>query len=73
MTSCHWFDMEEEYINQRTVLVYMAGDNNLSYPSKNFLQEDLDEMIMAAGEIPNNCRLIIYVDDQDTPRILTVE
>lgn len=73
MTSCHWFDMEEEYINQRTVLVYMAGDNNLSYPSKNYAQEDLDEMIMAAGEIPNNCRLIIYVDDQDTPRILTVE
>lgn len=69
MTSCRWYNAEDDIVYDRTVLVYMAADNNLS----SFLQEDIDEMLNAADEIPTNCRLIIYVDDADLPRILSVE
>lgn len=77
MTSCHWFEMEDETIYDRTVLVYMAADNNLSniysdtIPS--FSQQDITEMISAAGDIPSNSRLLIYIDDTELPRILSIE
>ena len=73
MTSCSWYDTEDEISYDRTVLVYMAADNNLSYSTSNFAQEDLNEMISAAGDIPSNCRLIVYIDDADFPRILSIE
>ena len=69
MTSCRWFEEEEEIRYDRTVLVYMAADNNLV----SFQKEDIEEMTQGAGDIPRNCRLIIYVDDTDLPRILSVE
>ena len=74
MASCYWYEEEQTY--DRTVLIYMAADNNLSYTygsTPSFAQEDLDEMIEAAGDIPTNSRLIIYIDDTDLPRILTIE
>ena len=73
MTSCSWYDTEDESSYDRTVLVYMAADNNLSYSTSNFAQQDLNEMISAAGDIPSNCRLIVYIDDTDLPRILSIE
>lgn len=69
MTSCHWFNPEDETIYDRTVLVYMAADNSLS----SFQKEDVDEMLKGAADIPANCRLLIYVDDTDLPRILSIE
>lgn len=69
MTSCHWFNSEVETIYDRTVLVYIAADNNLS----SWCQEDIDEITQAAADIPNNSRLFIYLDDKSLPRILTVE
>lgn len=54
-----------------TVLVYMAADNNLS--SGNFHQQDIDEMVRAAGDVPADCRLLVYVDDRSYPRILSIE
>lgn len=54
-----------------TVLVYMAADNNLS--SGNFHQQDIDEMVRAAGDVPSDCRLLVYVDDKNYPRILSIE
>ena len=74
MTSCYWYEEEPTY--DRTVLVYMAADNNLSYTygsTPSFAQKDLDEMIEAASDIPTHSRLVIYIDDTDLPRILTVE
>lgn len=73
MTSCSWYDTEDKTIYDRTVLVYMAADNNLSYSTSNFAQQDLNEMIEAAGDIPGNSRLIVYIDDTKLPRILSIE
>ena len=73
MTSCHWLcpDEEEEPKYDRTVLVYMAAENSLSFGS--FHGQDIDEMLQAVGDIPNNSRLLIYLDDTELPRILSVE
>lgn len=72
MTSCNWFCSEEEsQIYDRTVLVYMAAENSLS--GGNFHQQDIDEMLQAAGDVPKNSRLLVYLDDTDLPRILSVE
>lgn len=77
MASCHWFKPEDETIYDRTVLVYMAADNDLSYiysdtiPS--FFQEDIDEMIKGACNTPGNSRLLVYADDHNLPRILSIE
>lgn len=69
LTSCHCFEAEDNHIYDRTVLVYMAADNNLS----SFQKDDLNEMLRGAIDIPSNSRLIIYVDDTSLPRILTFE
>ena len=72
MTSCRQFNMEDATHYTRTVMVYMAADNNLSYSTSSFARQDLDEMIGAAGDIPSNCRLIVYIDDTKLPRILSI-
>lgn len=78
MTSCHWLFPEEEKLKyDRTVLVYMAAENSLSwedpYTQKGFHQQDIDEMLQAAGDIPANSRLLVYLDDTELPRILSIE
>jgi hypothetical protein len=55
----------------RTVLAYIAAENSLSYGA--FHQQDIDEMLQAAGDIPTNSRLLIYLDDTSNPRILSIE
>ena len=69
MTSCSWYEEEEEVTYDRTVLVYMAAENTLS----SFAQEDIDEMVQAAGKIPKNSRLFVYVDNYSLPKILSIE
>ena len=76
LTSCHWFKPEEEdlfpeeeHLYDRTVLVYIAAENSLS----SFYRDDIDEMIKAAGDIPENSRLIIYLDDTQSPRLISIE
>ena len=77
MTSCRWFcpDRQDEEQYDRTVLVYMAAENSLSYEvnNKGYHEQDIDEMLLSVGDIPSNSRLLIYVDDTDLPRILSVE
>ena len=69
MTSCSWYE-EEDNRYDRTVLVYMAADNSLS----SYTWDDIDEMVLAAGDIPKNSCLYIYVDDKhNMPRILSIE
>lgn len=71
MLSCHSFcPGKDDNKLDRTVLVYMAAENSLS--SGSFHQQDIDEMLLAAGQIPNNSRLLIYLDDTELPRILSV-
>ena len=56
LTGCHK-DKEEDRSADRTVLVYMSGENNLS----SFAQKDLDELIIGSKSIGHN-NLIVYVD-----------
>lgn len=71
VTSCHWFCPEDEIKYDRTVIVYMAAENSLSFG--NFHEQDLNEMFQAVGDIPENSRLLVYLDDLDNPRILSFE
>lgn len=71
--SCNQFDTEDDLKVitpcERTVLVYMAADNNLS----SYLQGDINEMLEGATDIPNNCRLLVYIDDHSLPRIISIK
>ena len=69
-TSCHRHSQNEDVRLERTVVVYMAAENSLG---GSFHQQDIDEMVQAAGDIAPNCKLIVYVDDMELPRILSVE
>lgn len=71
VTSCRWFNPDEEVNYDRTVLAYIAAENSLSYGA--FHEQDIDEMLQAAGDIPMNSRLLIYLDDTSNPRILSIE
>lgn len=72
MISCHSFcSNDDEVMYDRTVLVYMAAENSLSCGS--YHEQDINEMLQAAGDIPNNSRLLIYLDDINLPRILSIE
>ena len=45
---------------RRTIIVYMAGENDLS--SNDFDQNDINEMIIGSMTMPDDCRLLIFVD-----------
>lgn len=47
---------------QRTVVVYMSGENRLS----KVVQEDIDEMITGAKNLSDDNRLVIFVDRAST-------
>lgn len=47
---------------QRTVMVYMSGDNDLS----GWAQADIDEMIAGASNIPQKGNLVLFIDRQRT-------
>ena len=55
-------------INNRTVLVYMIAENSLN----SFLYSDISEILDAKNDIPNDCELILYVDDLNKPRIYNI-
>lgn len=43
---------------RRTIIAYMAGENNLS----SYVQDDINEMIIGSMTMPDDCRLLIFVD-----------
>ena len=51
--------------NERTVLVYMAADNNLH----NFAEYDLNEMKEGSKALNDNQNLIVYVDNNNTKTV----
>ena len=59
LTACHK-DEEKEFFSERTVLVYMSGENNLSEN----VREDIDEMLQARTDAEKHC-LVVYVDDNN--------
>lgn len=56
---------------KRTVLVYIAAENGLAYG--NFPEQDQKEMESAIDDVPSDCRLVVFVDDTDLPRIYSWE
>ena len=52
----------------RTVIVYMAGETNLSSPFAqwDFAQWDIDEMIKGVKDVSGNNRLVVFVDRAST-------
>ena len=52
----------EDPMGQRTVMVYMSGDNDLS----SYAQMDINEMIAGASNIPTKNNLVVFVDRQKT-------
>lgn len=70
LTACHDDDPNGGYkpsvTASRTVLVYMAGENNLS--SYGFLHDDLQEIIEGSEFLDDNQRLFVFVDSLGTGR-----
>ena len=59
MTGCKKDSEDEgETVFDRTVLVYMAGENNLSH----YISGELEQMMEGSKTIGNRNRLIVYVD-----------
>lgn len=59
-TSCSDEGDKPVYKGSRTVLVYMAANNNLH--TNGFDKDDIDEMKKGAKSLPDNCRLIVFWD-----------
>ena len=69
----------EPTIAQRTVLVYMSGENSLtydtSYPGESFLADDLEEIIEGSYQLNSNQHLICFIDSvgrDNMPHIVEV-
>lgn len=63
LTACHK-EEEKEFQSERTVLVYMSGENNLSES----VGADLNEMLHARTDAGRHC-LVVYVDEYDKTRV----
>ena len=50
----------------RTLVVYMMAENSLA----SFAATDIEEIRKGAVSVPSNCRLFVFVDDRDCPRML---
>lgn len=71
-TSCS--DEEDTPLSKgsRTVLVYMAANNNLH--NHQFDSEDIEEMKEGAKSLPDNCRLLVFWDTpQDNSKLYRID
>lgn len=62
-------EKKNEIPSKRTIIVYIAGENNLS----SFVNSDINEMVEGAKMMPENTNLIVFADEADasnTPYIL---
>lgn len=70
LTSCH---KDEATLPVRhTVLVYMVAQNSLGYRSNSHLsyaQADSAEMVKGLPYIPEDGRILMYIDDNELPRL----
>ena len=60
LTACNNDDNNKETptVAERTVMVYMSGDNNLS----SVVTDDVQEMLQGASGIPQNCNMVVFMD-----------
>ena len=65
LTACHDYEQSEaDNLSERTVLVYMSGENDLSDNVAN----DINEMLQAKTHNRNHC-LLVYVDESNSRRV----
>ncbi len=70
LTACHSDKHEKKQPDIETVLVYIAGDNNLT----SFIRSDISQMMAGSQELSKGNNLILFVDRLDaTPYFLKVE
>lgn len=72
LTSClEPYEPVEEKKLSRTVLVYIVAENSLSYGG--YHDADMAELDAAVDDIPQDCRLVVYVDDSNYPRLYQLQ
>ena len=49
-------------IGERTVIIYMSGENNLTNSSYNYLSRDLEEIEKGSTSLSSNQHLIVFID-----------
>lgn len=59
---------EEPVVSKRMTLVYMMAENSLAPYAK----KDIDEMVESASLVPDDCVMLVFVDDAKLPRICRV-
>ena len=70
LTSCHKEDEPQTTPYKRTVLVYLAADNNLS----SFALEDLAEMKEGMAQVSDGMlHLLVYIDTGSSPRLVELK
>ena len=73
LTACHNDTDEPEPANKqarRTVLVYMVAQNSLG--GERWHRADSAEIMYGRQYIPNNDRMLVYVDDAQAPRLYRI-
>ena len=69
LMSCHQ-DEDTTTVYDRTVLVYIAGDNTLS----SFVSDDLSEMLEGMREVDDRHNsLLVYIDDGSVAKLIRLE
>ena len=53
---------------RRMTLVYIMAENSLS----DYAEKDVNEMYSAATLVPEDCRLLVFIDDKNKPRIYNI-
>ena len=71
LVACHEKDDPEPPVTiaERTVLVYMSGENNLTYDSSDagsYLEDDLDEILEGSNQLNSKQHLICFIDSVGT-------
>ena len=69
LAACHDDKKDSTGDTTRTVMVYMAGENNLTATSgTRFLRNDLNEIIAGSKYLGKDQRLLIFVDSLNTTK-----
>lgn len=72
-TSCEKEDPIPVQWANKTILVYMVANNNLSYPYNDFDEKDIAEMIEGMQDSKHVGNLILYVDNATSTQLLSIE
>ena len=70
LTACHKDKHEDKPIATQSVLVYIAGDNNLY----SFINDDVAQIMEGSKQLGNDCNLLLFVDAaKELPYFMKVE